>query len=227
MRTRWQKSAGNEALFEGRDRASGELEWTATLVDLVFGSNAQLRAIAEVYACDDAPGVFWAATSSPPEQGDEPRSLRPQVRPSRLPVRAGARRAARRADVPMPGATTRRRVRRDVHARRRRRDPASAGCPPLPAAPDSRSPALRCRSRRCTLAPAPRSIIRPISVLSCAERGSKLNEPMNTRRSQRSVCRLADDCTRCRRCRVRGSAIRRRSSNRRTPARSNGARRLA
>ena len=41
-------------MFEGRDRRTGELVWTGTAVDLVFGSNSQLRAIAEVYACDDS-----------------------------------------------------------------------------------------------------------------------------------------------------------------------------
>ena len=45
-------------MYEGRDRATGELRWTATAVDLVFGSNSQLRAIAEVYAGDDAKEKF-------------------------------------------------------------------------------------------------------------------------------------------------------------------------
>ncbi|HUM08196.1 MAG TPA: catalase/peroxidase HPI [Acidocella sp.] len=58
MKNKWQKSATSEGLFEGHDRATGELKWTGTLVDLVFGSNAQLRAIAEVYACDDAQKKF-------------------------------------------------------------------------------------------------------------------------------------------------------------------------
>ena len=53
MNTRWQKSAA-EGVLEGRDRATGELKWTGTVVDLVFGSNSQLRALAEVYACDDS-----------------------------------------------------------------------------------------------------------------------------------------------------------------------------
>ncbi len=57
MKTKWQKSA-TEGVLEGRDRATGELKWTATTVDLVFGSNSQLRAIAEVYACSDSPEVF-------------------------------------------------------------------------------------------------------------------------------------------------------------------------
>ena len=58
MGTKWQKSAGSDGVLEGRDRATGELEWTGTVVDLVFGSNSQLRAIAEVYASSDAQQVF-------------------------------------------------------------------------------------------------------------------------------------------------------------------------
>jgi catalase-peroxidase len=58
MRVRWEKSPTSDALFEGRDRVSGELRWTATIVDLVFGSNAQLRALAEVHACDDSQEAF-------------------------------------------------------------------------------------------------------------------------------------------------------------------------
>jgi catalase-peroxidase len=58
MRTKWQKSAASESVLEGRDRVTGELKWTGTLVDLVFGSNAQLRAIAEVYACSDSQQAF-------------------------------------------------------------------------------------------------------------------------------------------------------------------------
>ncbi|MCL5995530.1 MAG: catalase-peroxidase 2, partial [Chloroflexi bacterium] len=45
-------------VFEGRDRATGELKWTGTRVDLVFGSNSQLRALAEVYACEDSQEKF-------------------------------------------------------------------------------------------------------------------------------------------------------------------------
>jgi len=48
-------------VFEGRDRKTGELKWTATRVDLVFGSNAQLRALAEVYGSSDAEGTFVRA----------------------------------------------------------------------------------------------------------------------------------------------------------------------
>jgi catalase-peroxidase len=58
MGTTWRKSPTSEGLFEGRDRRTGELRWTGTAVDLAFGSNSQLRAVAEVYASNDAPAVF-------------------------------------------------------------------------------------------------------------------------------------------------------------------------
>jgi len=58
MNTEWKKSPRCEHFFEGRDQGSGELQWTASAVDLVFGSNSQLRAIAEVYACDDSQQSF-------------------------------------------------------------------------------------------------------------------------------------------------------------------------
>ena len=58
MNTKWQPSSGSEAVFEGRDRVTGELKWTATRVDLAFGSNSQLRALAEVYACNDSKEAF-------------------------------------------------------------------------------------------------------------------------------------------------------------------------
>ena len=58
MRTVWQKSASDATVLEGRDRTSNQLKWTATIVDLVFGSNAELRAIAEVYASADAHATF-------------------------------------------------------------------------------------------------------------------------------------------------------------------------
>ena len=57
MGTKWQRSA-TEGVLEGRDRASGALKWTGTVVDLVFGSNSELRALAEVYACNDAQEKF-------------------------------------------------------------------------------------------------------------------------------------------------------------------------
>lgn len=54
MRTEWKTSSEDENVFEGRDRATGKLKWTGTRVDLIFGSNSELRAVAEVYACEDS-----------------------------------------------------------------------------------------------------------------------------------------------------------------------------
>jgi catalase-peroxidase len=58
MATEWKATSDDQELFEGRDRLSGELKWTATRADLIFGSNTQLRANAEVYACDDSQQKF-------------------------------------------------------------------------------------------------------------------------------------------------------------------------
>jgi catalase-peroxidase len=58
MATEWKASSTSEGLFEGLDRATGEIKWTATRVDLIFGSNSQLRAIAEVYASADSKEIF-------------------------------------------------------------------------------------------------------------------------------------------------------------------------
>jgi catalase-peroxidase len=58
MGTEWKTSASAENVYDGRDRATGETKWTATAVDLIFGSNSQLRALAEVYAGDDAKEKF-------------------------------------------------------------------------------------------------------------------------------------------------------------------------
>ncbi|HRW49417.1 MAG TPA: catalase/peroxidase HPI [Caldilinea sp.] len=58
MRTAWKPTAEDADLFEGRDRSTGELKWTGTRVDLVFGSNSQLRALAEVYGCADSQEKF-------------------------------------------------------------------------------------------------------------------------------------------------------------------------
>jgi catalase-peroxidase len=58
MSTVWGAAAGETGVFEGCDRATGELKWTATRVDLTFGSNSQLRALAEIYACDDSQEKF-------------------------------------------------------------------------------------------------------------------------------------------------------------------------
>ena len=58
MSTQWAKSSTSDGLYEGRDRSSGALRWTATPVDLVFGANSELRAVAEYYAADDARALF-------------------------------------------------------------------------------------------------------------------------------------------------------------------------
>ena len=58
MSTEWSRAPGSESVFEGRDRKTGEVKWTGTRVDLVFGSNSQLRALAEVYGQDDAKSKF-------------------------------------------------------------------------------------------------------------------------------------------------------------------------
>jgi catalase-peroxidase len=58
MSTTWKATAEDEDVFEGRDRATGELKWTGTRVDLIFGSNSQLRALAEVYGCADSQDKF-------------------------------------------------------------------------------------------------------------------------------------------------------------------------
>jgi catalase-peroxidase len=58
MRTEWKATSKAEDVFEGRDRATGKLRWTGTRVDLIFGSHSQLRALAEVYACEDSQAAF-------------------------------------------------------------------------------------------------------------------------------------------------------------------------
>jgi catalase-peroxidase len=58
MGTTWKASSEDEDVFEGRDRATGELKWTGTRVDLIFGSDSQLRAVAEVYGCEDSQEKF-------------------------------------------------------------------------------------------------------------------------------------------------------------------------
>jgi catalase-peroxidase len=58
MSTQWQPSTGSEGVYEGRDRKTNEVKWTGTRVDLVFGSNSQLRAVAEDYASVDSKAKF-------------------------------------------------------------------------------------------------------------------------------------------------------------------------
>jgi catalase-peroxidase len=58
MGTEWKPTSASADVFEGRDRESGQVKWTGTRVDLAFGSNSQLRALAEVYACSDSQQAF-------------------------------------------------------------------------------------------------------------------------------------------------------------------------
>ena len=58
MSTVWTKAEDMRGVYEGRDRTSGEMKWKATPVDLIFGSNSELRAVAEVYASDDGAEMF-------------------------------------------------------------------------------------------------------------------------------------------------------------------------
>jgi catalase-peroxidase len=58
MSTTWKATSEDEDVFEGRDRVTGELKWTGTRIDLIFGSNSQLRAVAEVYGCEDSQEKF-------------------------------------------------------------------------------------------------------------------------------------------------------------------------
>jgi catalase-peroxidase len=58
LNTTWKSTSDAQNLFEGRDRKTGELKWTGTRVDLIFGSNSELRALAEVYGCEDSQENF-------------------------------------------------------------------------------------------------------------------------------------------------------------------------
>jgi len=58
LETQWSATDEHENVFEGRDRKTGELKWTGSRVDLIFGSNSELRAIAEVYGCNDGEAKF-------------------------------------------------------------------------------------------------------------------------------------------------------------------------
>ena len=70
MSTEW-KATSDENVFEGHDRKSGKLKWTGTRVDLVFGSNSELRALAEVYGADDAASEVRGRLRGGVDQGDE------------------------------------------------------------------------------------------------------------------------------------------------------------
>ena len=58
MSTTWKATSEDDVVFEGHDRGTDEIKWTGTRVDLIFGSNSQLRAVAEVYGCEDAQEKF-------------------------------------------------------------------------------------------------------------------------------------------------------------------------
>ena len=58
LSTTWKATSESDNVFEGRDRKTGEHKWTGTRVDLIFGSNSELRSLAEVYACSDAQEKF-------------------------------------------------------------------------------------------------------------------------------------------------------------------------
>ncbi len=79
MKTKWQPSSTSEGVYEGRDRATDKIKWTATRVDLLFGSNSELRALAEVYACDDSREGVREGLRGGVDQGDEPGPLRPRL----------------------------------------------------------------------------------------------------------------------------------------------------
>ncbi len=79
MGTEWKATVGTKDVFEGRDRKTGALKWTGTRVDLVFGSNSVLRALAEVYASSDCAGEVRQRLRRRLDQGDEPRPLRSRL----------------------------------------------------------------------------------------------------------------------------------------------------
>ena len=80
MNTQWQPSAGSEGVYEGRDRKTNEVKWTGTRVDLVFGSNSQLRANRGSLCMRGLEGEVCERLRGGLEQGDEPGSVRPRLR---------------------------------------------------------------------------------------------------------------------------------------------------
>ena len=79
MSTEWQATSEAKDVFEGRDRKTGEVKWTGTRVDLIFGSHSQLRAIAEVYACADSKEKFVRDFVAAWTKVMNARSLRPRL----------------------------------------------------------------------------------------------------------------------------------------------------
>jgi len=76
MATKWSKSTTSERVYDGLDRSTGKPRWTATPVDLVFGSNQELRTVAEFYATADSQGEVRRRLDEGVDQGDEPRPVR-------------------------------------------------------------------------------------------------------------------------------------------------------
>ncbi len=109
MGTEWKASESAENVYEGVDRASGAVKWTATANDLVFGSNSVLRALAEVYAQDDNQGEVRRGLRRGVGQGHEQRPVRSEVTPTgssaRSDTSAGPRARGSVACPPRPGAT--------------------------------------------------------------------------------------------------------------------------
>ncbi len=140
MGTEWQPSGSDENVYEGpRSRRAARLKWTATSVDLVFGSHSELRALAEVYACDDAEREVRARLRRRLGQGHEPRPLRPILtersrrRITRLPRPPRRDRLQPRGPLPGPAAKS------------RSTTPAASRRPNWPSAPpDTASGALWC-----------------------------------------------------------------------------------
>ena len=89
--TQWKASESEENVYEIRDVATGDVKWTATAVDLIFGSNSQLRALAEVYASEDAPREVRPRLRRRLGQGHGQRPVRPALTPARPAARTPSR----------------------------------------------------------------------------------------------------------------------------------------
>ncbi len=144
MRTEWTPTS-DENVFEGRDRATGAVRWTGTRVDLVFGSNSELRALAEVYAAADAPAKFvqdFVAAWTKVMNADRFDLRRPPARSAGAPPAARGARAGAALRAPTP------RSRSGSAARPRARPARRRGPPSARSRVATRSPARRTRSAR-------------------------------------------------------------------------------
>ena len=192
MGTEWKPTSDAADTFEGRGRGTGELKWTASRVDLLFGSNSELRALAEVYACDDATGEVRARLRGRVGQGHESRSIRPRLIPTfrsagwpadlELTVIAAAP-AADRSPTTRPA--TRRSRCWPARPPRSRNPGRSAGRRSCPARPrcgrsSSRRPRHSRRTRRRTCRPGPYRPS-PWSAAPCASRPAARGRSVPTR----------------------------------------------